>query len=140
MIKERILQLLEYKHIGKENFFEKMGMTSANFRGEAKKRPLNSNAIENILSEFPDLSPEWLLTGKGSMLRESSTKNISQSIVGDHNTQAGKGGKINIGNTAEYKNLISVIEDLKKQIKNKDSMINKLIEQQEKLISKLTDK
>lgn len=72
MIKERIIQVIENKGIAKEVFYVKIGMTSANFRGEAKKRPINSNAIENILSEIPDLNPEWLLTGKGSMLKESN--------------------------------------------------------------------
>ncbi len=70
MIKERIIQIIEYKGIPKEKFYQKIGMTSANFRGEAKSRPLNSNAIENILSEIPDLNIEWLITGKGSMLQD----------------------------------------------------------------------
>jgi hypothetical protein len=49
MIKDRIIQILEKKRISKEKFFVKIGMTSANFRGNAKKTPINSNAIENIL-------------------------------------------------------------------------------------------
>lgn len=72
MIKERIIQVIESKGIAKESFYVKIGMTSANFRGEAKKRPINSNAIENILSEIPDLNSEWLVTGKGSMLKEGN--------------------------------------------------------------------
>ncbi|MGL4364846.1 MAG: hypothetical protein ACRCSB_06550 [Bacteroidales bacterium] len=44
-------------------------MTSANFRGNPLKTPLNSTAIENIFTLFPDVSLEWLITGKGSMLR-----------------------------------------------------------------------
>ena len=72
MIKERIIQIVENKGIAKESFYSKIGMTSASFRGKAKNMPLNSNAIENILSEIPDLNAEWLLTGKGSMLKESS--------------------------------------------------------------------
>jgi hypothetical protein len=69
MIKERVIQIIDYKGIGKESFYSQIGMTSANFRGKAKETPLNSNAIENILSVIPDLSPEWLLTGKGTMLK-----------------------------------------------------------------------
>lgn len=72
MIKDRIIQIIESKGIAKESFYTKIGMTSASFRGKAKSMPLNSNAIENILSEIPDLNAEWLLTGKGSMLKESS--------------------------------------------------------------------
>lgn len=69
MIKERIIQLIEYKEIPKEEFYVKIGMTSASFRGNAKSTPLNSNAIENILSEIPDVNSEWLLTGRGDMLK-----------------------------------------------------------------------
>lgn len=87
MIKERIIQVIEYKGIAKEDFYKKIGMTSANFRGDAKKRPLNSNAIENILSEIPDLNPEWLLTGKGEMLRslesKQEEKNPNESLKDD---------------------------------------------------------
>jgi len=69
-IKERIMLFVEHKHIPKGKFFEKIGVTSANFRGKAKDSPLNSSAIERIVSEFPDLSLEWLLSGKGEMFRK----------------------------------------------------------------------
>ena len=75
MIKERIIQLIEKKEIPKEEFYVKIGMTSASFRGNAKNSPLNSTAIENILSEIPDASAEWLLTGKGEMLKDSDEPN-----------------------------------------------------------------
>lgn len=73
MIKERIIQLIESKGIPKESFYANIGMTSASFRGNAKNTPLNSNAIENILSIIPDANAEWLLTGKGAMLKEKET-------------------------------------------------------------------
>lgn len=75
MIKERIIQVVEFKGIAKEIFYSKIGMTSASFRGKAKETPINSNAIENILSEIPDLNPLWLLTGNGSMLLSNKPYN-----------------------------------------------------------------
>lgn len=78
MIKERIIQVIEYKGIPKEEFYVKIGMTSASFRGNAKNTPLNSNAIENILSEIPDLNPMWLITGKGEMLFVDNESNSIQ--------------------------------------------------------------
>lgn len=84
MIKERVIQVIEYKKIAKEDFYTKIGMTSASFRGNARKTPLNSNAIENILSEIPDVNPTWLLTGQGEMLRkEDSDPKDHLSDVGD---------------------------------------------------------
>lgn len=69
MIKERIIELIECKKIPKEDFYKKIGVTSANFRGNARKTPLNSNTIENVISEIPDVNCEWLMTGNGSMLK-----------------------------------------------------------------------
>ena len=81
MIKERIIQLLEKKGIGKEEFYVKIGMTSASFRGNAKKTPLNSNAIENLISIIPDVNPDWLLTGRGNMIKEKGDPGISTGII-----------------------------------------------------------
>jgi len=71
-IKERVLYLAKYKGITLETFFTKIGMTYGNFKGSAKLRPLNSDAIVNILSIFTDINSDWLLTGKGNMLIENN--------------------------------------------------------------------
>lgn len=70
-IKERVLEIAEIKGIPKEKFFENISMTYGNFKGSAKKTPLNSDAIANILTIYPDISPIWLLTGKGGMLNST---------------------------------------------------------------------
>ena len=71
MIKERVMYVLEIKGIAKENFFRQIGMQSSNFRGNAAKTPLNSKTLAEILRVLPDISPDWLLTGQGNMLRVS---------------------------------------------------------------------
>jgi phage repressor protein C with HTH and peptisase S24 domain len=68
-IKERILQVAEYKGITKEKFFEKINMSYGNFKGKSKETPINSTAVAEILTLFPDVSPEWLLTGEGNIVR-----------------------------------------------------------------------
>ncbi len=149
MIKERIIQILEIKGIAKENFYKKIGVTSANFRGEAKKRPLNSNAIANILSEIRDVNPEWLLTGKGTMFKNSTP--ISQNIVGNKNVQTASGNVNQVFNdntndkdTSSTINIIEELNELKAQVKvlnaalqEKDNFIKILLEQQNILINKL---
>lgn len=62
-IKERVIQIAEKQEVTKENFFKSIGMTSANFRGKARKTPLNSNAIVNIITKYPDTNLHWLLRG-----------------------------------------------------------------------------
>lgn len=71
-IKRRIIEFIEKEGIAKESFYKKIGMTSASFRGTAKNTPLNSDAVENILSELPQINIHWLLTGEGPMLTENT--------------------------------------------------------------------
>lgn len=71
-IKERILQIAEYEGIAKEIFFKKINMSYGNFKGKSKKTPINSNAIADIFAIFPELNLEWLLTGKGEMLKNKT--------------------------------------------------------------------
>ncbi|MDV3585642.1 hypothetical protein CMU68_10600 [Elizabethkingia anophelis] len=72
-IKERILQIANNQDISYEKFCEKIGVTYGNFKGENKKRPINSNILENILSIYPNVNPSWLLTGQGKMLIEEDS-------------------------------------------------------------------
>jgi hypothetical protein len=68
-IKERILQFVDYKELNKEIFFKKIDTASTNFRGKGAKSDLGSDKIVKILTEFPEINMEWLLTGKGEMLK-----------------------------------------------------------------------
>lgn len=75
-IKERILQIAEFKGIAKELFFKQIGMTYGNFKGKSKETPINSNALEDIITNNPEINLLWLLTGKGSMINNVSEKTI----------------------------------------------------------------
>lgn len=78
-IKSRVLQVARYKEVSYERFCENIGMTYGSFKGEAKKRPLNSDAIAIIISMYSDVNPDWLLTGVGEMLRNSD--NMAQTFT-----------------------------------------------------------
>ena len=62
-IKERIRYIADIKKIKKEEFFNQLGISSANFRGDKIDRPINSDTIENLITLYPDINPHWLLTG-----------------------------------------------------------------------------
>lgn len=82
-IKERILQIGDFYHVGRKNICEKIGMTYGNFTGKAKETPINSIAIQNIIVNFPMVNIHWLLTGKGDMLiNESIQQPINDDIEG----------------------------------------------------------
>lgn len=64
-IKERVVQIAKKQPISQTKFYRSIGMTSGSFRGNALQTPLNSNAIVNIITNYPEVSADWLLTGEG---------------------------------------------------------------------------
>jgi phage repressor protein C with HTH and peptisase S24 domain len=72
-IKDRILKVAETYKVSKEKFFEELDISYGNFKGSAKKTPINSLFLENLLTKYPELSAEWLVTGRGPMLRNDTT-------------------------------------------------------------------
>ena len=68
-IKEKILAFLKAKDIKKVEFFEKTGIQSSNFKGANLTSAPGSEMLVKILTIYPELSAEWLLTGEGEMLK-----------------------------------------------------------------------
>lgn len=73
-IKERILYFTDIKGFSKELFFKELGVTYGNFKGKAKEQALSSDVLEIIISKYPEINIEWLLTGKGEMLKNKPEK------------------------------------------------------------------
>lgn len=69
---ERILKFIEYKGIS-VNAFEKSIGKSTNYVRNSKS--FTSNVLAKIMVTYPELSIEWLITGKGSMLKVSNASN-----------------------------------------------------------------
>ncbi|MPN43245.1 hypothetical protein SDC9_190804 [bioreactor metagenome] len=75
MILERLKQYIDYKGISVSAFEKSIGMGNASFGKSLKnKGAIGTDKLENILSTYPDISPEWLLTGQGGMLRSYGVK------------------------------------------------------------------
>lgn len=104
-IKERVVLIAETQSITKESFFASIGMTSANFRGKAKETPLNSNAIVNIITKYPEVDLFWLLTGKR---KKASPSTVSEPSTNYDTVSSGNDEKDEI-----IRMLKSQIEDLK---------------------------
>lgn len=76
-IKQRIFKYLENQNIKKEFFYKKTDISPSNFKGKALESEIGGDKIANILSIFEDISPDWLLNGKGEMLRDFTDPKLS---------------------------------------------------------------
>lgn len=79
-IKERILQYADYKGIGMVKFIEDLGMTYGSFKGKQKLSSVNSDFLDSLLSKFPEINIEWLLSGVGEMEKKPNTINPENEI------------------------------------------------------------
>lgn len=68
-IKKNILYFIENQNIKKEDFYRNIGISASNFKGIGLSSELSSDKIVKIMSFYPSINSEWLLTGKGEMLK-----------------------------------------------------------------------
>jgi bacteriophage CI repressor helix-turn-helix domain len=76
-IKARILQFIENQGIQKKEFCDKTNISYSNLKGKSLKSEIGGEYLINIVKVYGEISPEWLLTGKGDMLK-SSEKNLEE--------------------------------------------------------------
>ncbi|MDC1285220.1 hypothetical protein N8Z33_00875 [Flavobacteriaceae bacterium] len=72
--KDRILYLAEKQELSKQKFFTKIGSVYGNFTGKSKNSEPGNAVIREILLNYPDVNPDWLVTGRGEMLLTSDPK------------------------------------------------------------------
>lgn len=131
MIVKRLKEYIDSKGIAVSAFERSIGMSNNSFGKSLKNNgSIGSDKIENVLRIYTDINPEWLMTGKGSMFKQSR----SGVSIGDNNHRINIGGSNNSNNDmlrepdveygtknsnkvlAENKDLKKEIEALKKEI------------------------
>ena len=79
-VNDRILYLIDSQLGGnKKKFAERIGFAPQvvfNIVSGRKSKP-SFDVLEAIISSFDEISPEWLLTGKGAMLRDQSAPEVA---------------------------------------------------------------
>ena len=66
-IKERIIEVLDLKGVSRNKFYQESGITYGIL---SQKNELKCDSLVKFLTIFPDVNPEYILLGKGSILRE----------------------------------------------------------------------
>lgn len=81
-IKQRIIQFIDFKGFEKKYFFELHDISASNFRSQSLKSEVGGDVIAKISSHYPELNPEWLITGKGNMIKTIDQKTVEPQIIG----------------------------------------------------------
>lgn len=68
LIIDRILQIIDFKGINKNKFYKEAGLSNG-FLDKVRK-DIGSSKIEQILNAYPEINPDWFLTGEGNMLKK----------------------------------------------------------------------
>ncbi|WP_448997555.1 S24 family peptidase [Ornithobacterium rhinotracheale] len=72
---QRIKQYIDYKGITNKEFEINVGFSNGAFASQLKRgRTIGVDKLENILLSYPEINPEWLLTGEGSMLKDEKAE------------------------------------------------------------------
>ena len=77
-IKNRILQFIEYKGITKSNFCELTGISYSNLNSKSLESEIVGSQLMLISSKFNEISLDWLILGKGNMLREGVVRSAEE--------------------------------------------------------------
>ena len=115
IFKERILQYLDLKGISKYECYNKTGISRSVL---SQSNGMTEENLLKFLAQFDDISPDWLLYGKGEMLRnEQKIGDISNSTVVGANVSGN-------GNTIQHHTPTDAITDIfKKQQEQTDILI-----------------
>lgn len=89
-IKDKILSFLQNEGIKKTDFYNATGIKDSNFKGKNLQSQPGGDILVKILTAYPNLSAEWLLTGRGTMLKEDVINigdgNVSTQNAGNNST------------------------------------------------------
>ena len=81
-ILNRLKEYIDLKGLSISAFEKSIGMSNASFGKQLKKKgAIGTDKLEHILTVYSDLSPLWLMTGEGEMLK---TNTINQELNNLH--------------------------------------------------------
>ena len=76
-IKQRILQFADSLNISKRDFYTKIGVSRGTLES---KTGITEDILAKFIATFPDVSIDWLMQGKGEMVKKNL---LERNISGD---------------------------------------------------------
>ena len=130
-ISDRLMLVIRHLNLSINAFAKSIDVSQALLFNYAKGRMPSVTFIEKILTKYPEINIEWLITGKGEMLKSAiNIGNINN--AGNINSRGSNNKITNSGNievknfTPELEKALLKIEFLEKMLKDKEKIIELL--------------
>lgn len=126
-VKQRLTDFLKVKGVSKSEFGRRIGVSSAFVT--SIRVSIQPDKLESIALEFPDLNTDWLMTGKGPMLRPVVDSSVI--VNGNGNFGNGNGNTIQQVGTTTSSNeavLAERVKSLEALVNEKERLIKVLME------------
>lgn len=112
-MKDRLKKVIDYYNITPNNFSQKIGVSEGAIRKVlSQNTTLRSDTLDKISQNFADISIDWLVSGRGEMLRKPDNTNTT-----NENTLT----------ATTNDNLQSLIDMLNRTLIEKDKQIDRLL-------------
>jgi hypothetical protein len=113
---ERVKQYIDFKGLNNSSFEKKIELSNGYIGTQMKRKAdLGEGVLIKILDNCLDINPEWLLTGKGEMLKNAKKLDPkAESINTDYKELADARKEIIEYKDKEIKQLNKIIDELKK--------------------------
>ncbi|ERJ59617.1 hypothetical protein [Sphingobacterium paucimobilis] len=79
--RKRIIDFIENQSIRPKDFLLKTGLAKGFVDRSHQKSGISDINLSKILESYPELNAEWLVTGKGSMLKPNKTDVLKAPLV-----------------------------------------------------------
>lgn len=114
-VKSRLLDFVSYTQLSRRKFQERIGVSNSYIQNISES--IGADVMNGISIQFPELNTSWLLTGEGSMLKNTSASS---------NTAEGRNGNnVNISLTLDK--AIDEIAEQRKLVAKSQEQMDRLI-------------
>lgn len=128
-VKDRVYEFVKFKGLTMKKFEEMCGLSAGYV--SSMRHNFGKEKLTNVLTQFPELSREWLLFGEGKMLKSGNFSQNQQKV-----TQTNENGdNIQGQNVTVQGNVQNNVDEFLAIIKQQANQLSKSQEQIDRLIS-----
>lgn len=101
------------------------------------KRKVSKRCVSNLLTEFPEINEEWLMTGEGEMLKNIDSSQDNSPVLADNHSTAVNGYQNIVNSDPIIAKLIDELSAQRKLTESAQEALLTAMKQNTMLISKL---